>query len=120
VCAKLQARTGHYPLVAVTIFAHDSALIVFEDSTYTGNALAAGTWMFGPPVTAAEADHCPPQKVLGRQVARIFWRRGGKDAGLKTVIVRVQGTIGLDRYSFVVIQYNYFAISSELAAPENK
>ena len=39
--AALQARAGHYPLVEITVFPHDSALLVFEDSSYTGKAAAA-------------------------------------------------------------------------------
>jgi hypothetical protein len=103
--AELQARAGHYPLGDVKIFAHDSALLVFEDSSYTGSGRAAGTWMFGPPVTAAEADSCPPEKVLGRQIARILWRRGGKAADLSSVIVRVHGSAGLDRLSYTDMYY---------------
>ena len=103
--AALQARAGHYPLVEITLFPHDSALLVFEDSSYTGKAVAARTWMFGPPVTEAEADSCPPEKVLGRQIARLLWRRGGKEADLKTVVVRVRGVSGLDRYSHTDMYY---------------
>jgi hypothetical protein len=103
--AEIQARAGRYPLVAITIFAHDSALLEFADSSYTGKAYVAGTWMFGPPVTVAEADSCPPYKVLGRQIARVLWRRGGKEADLKTVIVRVRGVAGLDRFSFADLYY---------------
>ena len=104
--AALQARAGHYPLVEVILLPHDSALLVFEDSSYTGKAVAARTWMFGPPVTEAEADRCPPEKVLGRQIARVLWRLGGKEADLKTVVVRVRGVSGLDRFSHTDMYYN--------------
>ena len=77
--AALQARAGHYQLVEIILFPHDSALLVFEDSSYTGKAVAAGTWMFGPPVT--EAD-------------------------LQTVVVRVRGVSGLDRFSHSDMYYN--------------
>ena len=103
--AALQERAGHYPLVEIILFPNDSALLVFEDSSYTGKAVATRTWMFGPPVTEAEADSCPPEKVLGRQIARVLWRRGGKEADLKTVIVRVRGVSGLDRYSHTDMYY---------------
>ena len=103
--AALQARAGHYPLVEIILFPHDSALLVFEDSSYTGKAAAAGTWMFGPPVTEAEADRCPPEKVLGRQIARVLWRLGGKEADLKTVVIRVRGVSGLDRFSHTDMYY---------------
>src|ERR1019366_7335962 len=108
--AEIQARAGRYPLVAITIFAHDSALLEFADSSYTGKAYKAGKWMFGPPVTVAEADRCPPYKVLGRRIARVLWRRGGKEADLKTVIVRVRGVAGVDRFSYADLYY----ASSEL------
>ena len=103
--AALQARAGHYPLVEIILFPHDSALLVFEDSSYTGKAVVGRTWMFGPPVTEAEADRCPPEKVLGRQIARVFWRLGGKEADLKAVVVRVRGVSGLDRYSHTDMYY---------------
>jgi hypothetical protein len=105
ILGELQARAGHYPLVELKIFLHDSAVLVFEDSSYTGKAVAEGKWMFGPPVTAAEADSCPPEKVLGRQIARVLWRRGGKEADLQTVIVRVHGSAGLDRWSHTDMYY---------------
>jgi hypothetical protein len=101
----LQSRAGRYPLVSVALFGHDSALIVFDDSSYTGKARSAGTWMFGPPVTEAEADHCPPEKVLGRQIARVLWKNGGKALALKSVIVRVRGVSGLDRLSWTDMYY---------------
>lgn len=46
--------------------------------------------MFGPPVTAAEAAGCPPEKVLGRRIARAFWRTTGRATGIDTVTVIVQ------------------------------
>jgi hypothetical protein len=104
--AEVQARAGPYPLVAITLFRPDSALLVFEDSSYSDTARMAGKWMFGPPVSEAEADSCPPEKVLGRRIARVLWRRGGKAAGLKTVIVRVRGTSGLDRLSWTDMFYD--------------
>ena len=47
--------------------------------------------MFGPPATKAEADGCPPEKVLGRRLARLVWTQLGKPAELQVVIVRVHG-----------------------------
>ena len=103
--AELQTRAGRYPLVSVSLFRGDSAVLVFDDSSNSGKAAMAGTWMFGPPVTKVEEDGCPPEKVLGRQIARVLWRGGGKEAQLKTVIVRVQGTTGLDLYSRTSMYY---------------
>ena len=75
-------RAGGYPFAGFRLFGRDSALLVFDDSTLTGDALRAGHWMFGPPVTAAEADSCPPEKVLGRKIARAFWANWGRPVKL--------------------------------------
>src|SRR5439155_16778546 len=77
----------------------DSALLVFDDSTLTADNLHAERWMFGPPVTAAEADSCPPEKVLGRKIARVFWRASGRPKQMQKVIVAVKGTTGIDRWT---------------------
>ncbi|HEU4994299.1 MAG TPA: hypothetical protein VFT29_05745 [Gemmatimonadaceae bacterium] len=109
----LQATaTNRYPLLDVKVFGQDSALLVFQDSAYTGIAANAGTWMFGPPVTAAEADSCPPQKVLGRRIARVFWRQAGKRLGLSSVVVRVRGD-ARDPDSYTDLYYYH----RELEAP---
>jgi hypothetical protein len=63
--------------------------------------------MFGPPVTAEEAGGCPPQKVLGRRIAREYWRRQGKAIAIETVIVRVHGSAGLDRLSYEDMYYGH-------------
>jgi hypothetical protein len=98
--AALQAKAGpRYPLGNVTIVAGDSAVIEFADSTYTGEARAARKWMFGPPVPIAEQDSCPPEKILGRKIARVLWQNGGKAAKVQKVVVVVHGTIGKDRWS---------------------
>ena len=97
--AALQSRAGGYPLLDVTLYGRDSALLVLEDSTYTSAAVDAGTWMFGPPVTAAEAGSCPAEKVLGQRLARILWWGLGADSTLQQVVVRVKGTKGIDQFS---------------------
>ena len=103
--AQLQAKAGRYPLRQVKIFARDSALLVFEDSAYTSAAAHNGTWMFGPKVTPEEADRCPAERVLGRKIARVFWRGVGKDLGVQQVVVRVHGSTSLDRWSFSDMYY---------------
>ena len=55
--------------------------------------------MFGPPVTDAEADGCPPEKVLGRKIARVLWRGLGRPSELKYIMVTVRGTTGVDRWT---------------------
>ena len=93
----LQQKAGRYLLKNVAILAHDSAFLVFQDSALTADGLRAHTWMFGPKVSEAEADGCPPEKVLGRKIARLFWRRLGKGQGMQLVVVRVEGTKGIDK-----------------------
>ncbi|MEA3245580.1 MAG: hypothetical protein U9Q74_05435 [Gemmatimonadota bacterium] len=100
------ARAGRYPFDGYALFGTDSVLLVFTDSSYTAAGERAGTWMFGPPVTAAEADGCPPPKVLGRQIARALFRAMGRPPGLQQVVVSVHGTAGGDRWS-VVDMYFY-------------
>ncbi len=97
------ART--YPLTGVRMFGRDSVLLVFDDSTLTAAPLNAGTWMFGPPVTAAEADSCPPPKVLGRRIARALYRGLGRPSDLEKVIVLVRGTAGIDRWTAMGMYY---------------
>src|SRR5690242_18346972 len=54
--ASLQAKAGRYPLVGFRFYGADSALLVFEDSALIATTVRAHKWMFGPPVTTAEAD----------------------------------------------------------------
>jgi hypothetical protein len=96
-----------YPFVGVQLFGRDSALLVFDDSTLTGTALGAHTWMFGPPVTAAETDGCPPEKVLGRKIARAFWTSSGRPVETQYVIVAVRGTQGRDRWTYEKMYYQH-------------
>lgn len=77
--AAIEQKAASYQFEGVTLFAKDSALLVFVDSSLTAARLSAHTWMFGPPVTEAEADSCPPEKVLARKIARTFWRSLGGD-----------------------------------------
>lgn len=107
---RIQLAAGHYPLVAINLAAPDSAELVFVDSTLTATGLHAGTWMFGPPVTEAEADSCPPEKVLGRRLARILWREGGKAAGLRMVAVQVRG---VDHERYTSIRMFYYPVQLE-------
>lgn len=88
---QLQRAAGAYALDSVYALGRDTVVLVLRDSTLTGAASDAGTWMFGPPTTKAEEDGCPPEKVLGRRLARIAWTALGKPADLQLVIVRVQG-----------------------------
>lgn len=80
-----------YPMDSTVQYGRDSILLVFLDSTLTAERSEAGTWMFGPPATKAEADGCPPEKVLGRRIAREVWAALGKPRDLGQVIVRVRG-----------------------------
>jgi len=100
-----KART--YPFVGFRLFARDSVLLVFEDSTLTAAALDSNTWMFGPPVTVAEADSCPPEKVLGRKIARVFWSNWGRPAETQLVMVAVRGTRGMDRWTVNTMYYQH-------------
>lgn len=89
--AQLQRSAGAYPLDSSYALGRDTLVLVLRDSTLTAAASDAGTWMFGPPTTEAEEDGCPPEKVLGRRLARIVWTELGKPADLQLVIVRVRG-----------------------------
>jgi hypothetical protein len=102
---RLQAVAGSYPVHDVEFFGRDSVRIDVEDSSRTVSAVRAHAWMFGPPVTAAEAAGCPPQKVLGRRIARELWRSQVHTIALELVIVRVHGTSGLDRLSYEDMYY---------------
>ena len=102
---EMRRKAGPYPLLEVSMVRGDSAVLVFQDSSLTGSALNGHKWMFGPAVSAAEADSCPPEKVLGRKVARVFWRRVGKEANVKMVVVRVRGTVGVDRFTSFDMYY---------------
>ena len=81
------AKAANYPFAGFRMLGRDSVLLVFEDSTLTVAGLRAHTWMFGPPVTTAEADSCPPEKVLGRKIARAFWNAAGRPS-LKRQLAR--------------------------------
>jgi hypothetical protein len=103
--AALQEKAGRYPLRDVRVFGRDSALLVFEDSSYSSTAVQRGSWTFGPPVTAAEADRCPPEKVLGRKIARVFWRTAGIELGIQQVVIRVHGAGALEQWNFSDMYY---------------
>ena len=115
---RLQRIAGAYPIRAVEFFARDSARVVVEDSARTVDAVQAGTWMFGPPVTAAEADSCPPQKVLGRRIARELWRQQGRTLGLEEIVVRVHGSSGRDRLSYVDMAYGRAELDGQWAGDQ--
>jgi hypothetical protein len=103
--ARVQAVAGSYPIRGIELFGRDSVRLVVEDSSRTAKAVMEGRWMFGPPVTKEEAGGCPPEKVLGRRIAREFWRQRGKALAVEQVIVRVHGTLGLDRASYTDMYY---------------
>jgi hypothetical protein len=103
----IEERAAGYPFEGFRTFGTDSVLLVFSDSAVTGDAFKRDSWMFGPPVTAAEADSCPPQKVLGRRLARIYWRGVGKPAAMKNIMVAVHGTVGIDRWTVTTLYYTY-------------
>ncbi|MHB1095294.1 MAG: hypothetical protein ACYC3F_03900 [Gemmatimonadaceae bacterium] len=88
---QLQRAVGSYPLDSSYALGRNTVVLVLRDSTLTAAASDAGTWMFGPPTTKAEEDGCPPEKVLGRRLARIVWTELGRPADLQLVIVRVRG-----------------------------
>lgn len=62
-------------------------------------------WMFGPAVTAAEADSCPPEKVLGRKIARVLFRFLDRPAAMQQIVVAVHGTNGKDRWTVEDMYY---------------
>jgi hypothetical protein len=103
--SAIEAKAKGYRFVGFAFFGSDSALLVFEDSTLTTPALRANTWMWGPPVSVAEADGCPPEKVLGRQIARALFRALGRPTGLQQIMVAVHGTLGLDQRSAESMYY---------------
>lgn len=104
--AAVQKQAGVYPLEGFAFFDRDSVMLVFIDSSYTGAAVKAGKWMFGPPATAAELDGCPGDKVLGRKIARALFRAMGRPAALQQVVVTVRGAVGIDRWSASDLHYD--------------
>jgi hypothetical protein len=103
----IEALTPRYPFEGFRQFGADSVLLVFSDSALTGKSLTDHTWMFGPPVTDAEADSCPPRKVLGRKIARVYWRAVGSPKAIQVIMVAVHGTSGVDRWSVETMFYPY-------------
>jgi hypothetical protein len=61
----------------------------------------------------AEADSCPPEKVLGRKLARLYWRTDGRSKEVKLVMVAAHGTRGIDRWTVITMYYPY----GQLTAP---
>jgi hypothetical protein len=104
--SAIRESAAGYPFAGFRLFGRDSVLLVFDDSTLTSDALAAHRWMFGPPVTAAEADSCPPEKVLGRRIARAFWAAWGRPGETQHVMVAVRGTEGRDRWTAETMYYH--------------
>jgi len=101
----IAGKAAGYPFVGFTRFDRDSVLLVFEDSELTGEAIRAHTWMFGPPVTPAEADSCPPEKVLGRRIARAFWKASGQPEETQAIMIAVRGTRGADSWTSETMYY---------------
>lgn len=99
------AKADNYPFVGFRMLGRDTVLLVFDDSTLTVAGLRAHTWMFGPPVTTAEADSCPPEKVLGRKIARAFWNAAGRPAETQVIMIAVRGTRGIDRWTAETMYY---------------
>ena len=102
-----------YPFEGVRVFGTDSVLLVFADSTFTGESSRSNRWMFGPAVTSAEADSCPPEKVLGRKLARTYWRATGRPTEIKQILVAVHGTVGVDRWSVITMYYTYGQLAAK-------
>ena len=113
--AAIELKAGSYQFEGYRLFAKDSALLVFVDSSLTATGLRAHTWIFGPPVAAAEADSCPPEKVLARKLARTFWRRQGRPAELQYMIVAVRGTTGPDRWTATSMYFQNFQLAQAWA-----
>ena len=110
----VKAQAPKYRMIGGNVFGTDSILIAFEDSTLTATGLENGTWSFGPKPTKAESEQCPPEKVLGRKIARAVWREAGKPASWKKVSIRVQGTREtMDKHVALTMFYYH----SELTAP---
>ncbi|MFA6165473.1 MAG: hypothetical protein WC700_02580 [Gemmatimonadaceae bacterium] len=116
--AQLQRAAGPYPLDSAYALGRDTVVLVLRDSTLTPATAAAGSWMFGPPPTKAEEDGCPPEKVLGRRLARIVWTELGTPADLQLVIVRVQGPLtGSPLGSMIQVTENLFYPRFQLTGP---
>lgn len=109
----VKAQAPRYRMVGGNVFGTDSILIAFEDSTLTSKGLQDSTWTFGPKPTKAESEQCPPEKVLGRKIARAVWREAGRPASWKMVAIQVRGTGDFEKYTGVTMFYYY----TELAAP---
>jgi len=103
--SAVAAVASGYRLAGYRLFASDSILLVYDDSSLTAAALQAQTWMFGPPTTASENDGCPPPKVLGRKIARELWRQLGKPKTLRQIMIAVRGTVGKDRWTAETLFY---------------
>lgn len=70
-------------------------------------------------MTEAEAYGCPLPKVLGPTIARVFWRGIGKQAEVARVVVRVRGTIGLGRESYIDMTYELADLESPWAGDKD-
>ena len=116
----IQTEAGKYPLVGFRFFSRDSVLVVFEDSGLTREALRAGTWAFGPPVTKAEADGCPPEKVLGRKIARALWRALGKPPEMSYIKIAVRGTDRIDRWTAMGMYYHHTQLEGPWIGDPNR
>lgn len=117
--AAVLGNAAGYSFAGFRRFGRDSVLLVFDDSTLTADAIHAHTWMFGPPVTAAEADSCPPEKVLGRRIARAFWRASGLPPEMQSIIVGVRGTRGIDRWTAETMYYWHAQLSGPWVGDSN-
>jgi hypothetical protein len=113
--AAIEQKAGPYQFEGLRLFAKDSALLVFVDSGLTFTGLSSHTWMFGPSVSVAEADSCPPEKVLARKIARIFWRSWGRPAEVQYMIVAVRGTKGPDRWTATTMYFQKFQLEQAWA-----
>lgn len=103
--SRLERTAGRYPFVGIKRYGADSTLLVFADSTLAAAPLRAGTWMFGPAAKAGELDGCPPEKVLGRKIARTYFDAVGRPSELRHVLVLVRGTKDLDRWTAMGMHY---------------
>ncbi len=104
-----------YPMDSAVHYGRDSIVLVFRDSSLTPERRDAGTWMFGPPATKAEADGCPPEKVLGRRIARAVWSAMGKPTQLQQVVVRIRGPRVGDAFDYTEIASDLYYPRMQLA-----
>ena len=68
----------------------------------------------------ARTGQSPPQKVLGRKIARALWRGIGKPAEMRYIRVAVRGTTGLERWTAMDMYYHYTQLEGRWVGDPNR